>query len=65
MASRGWLHMLQAMMRVLKVRSTGSTPCSRYHEVGSGQAGTTGVLASFCTVHNLQLQARQVDNSQT
>ena len=37
-ASRGWLHMLQAMMRVLKVRSTGSTPCSRYHKVGSDQA---------------------------
>lgn len=27
-ASRGWLHMLQAMMSVLNVRSAGVTPCS-------------------------------------
>lgn len=28
-ASRGWLHMLQAMMSVLNVRSAGVTPCSK------------------------------------
>lgn len=33
-ASRGWLHMLHAMMSVLKVRKAGVTPCNQSRRKG-------------------------------